>query len=201
MIRFERVKEVVAYENRRVTVFDDEVRRPDGQPGTYFRVRYKNGTSGAVIVPVLPDGRLLLLQIHRYAFDDASIEFPRGSARANETPEETAARELTEETSLKPTQLIAIGHCRPDTSIMQVDAAVFLAPLPAAAEDAVKVQEFEAIESHVWLTREQIMRMAYAGTIRDGFTLSALALYSAYLLCSEEAASSSAAIESPSNPA
>ena len=199
MIKFERVKEVVAYENRRVTVFDDEVRRPDGQPGTYFRVRYKNGTGGAVIVPVLPDGRMLLLQIHRYAFDDASMEFPRGSARANEAPEETAAREFTEETSLKATELIAIGHCRPDTSIMQVDAAVFLALLPAAAEEAVKVQALEAIESHVWLTRAQIMRMAYAGTIRDGFTLSALSLYSAYLLSSEEAARSTVALESPPN--
>lgn len=187
MSRYERVKQILAYENRRVSVFDDLVRRPDGQLDTYFRVRYKNGTSGAVMVPELPDGRLLLIRIHRYAFDDDSLEFPRGGARADEAPEDTAARELLMETSLEPTSFIPIGHCRSDTSIMQVDASVFLARLPASAEGAVKVNDLEAIQGYSWHTREDLLRMAWSGTVRDGFTLSALSLYSAYLSFGDEA--------------
>jgi ADP-ribose pyrophosphatase len=182
MSSYERIKEVVAYENRRVTIFDDVVRRPDGQVDSYFRVRYKHGTGGAVILPQLPDGRLLMLRIHRYAFDDDSLEFPRGGAKLDEPSEATAARELGQETGLKADSLVEIGHCRPDTSIMQVDAAVFIARLPASAETAVAVESREAIEGSEWLAFDQIQQRIASGVIRDGFTLSAVALYSAHRL-------------------
>jgi hypothetical protein len=61
------MKEVLVYENQRVQVFDDEIRRPDGKPDTYFHMQYRNAPDGAVIVPELPDGRLLMLGIRRYA--------------------------------------------------------------------------------------------------------------------------------------
>jgi ADP-ribose pyrophosphatase len=182
MSKFERVKEVVAYENRRVTIFDDVVRRPDGQPDSYFRVRYKHGVGGAVILPELPDGRLLMIKVHRYAFDDDSLEFPRGGGELDEPSDATAARELEQETQLTADELVEIGHCRPDTSIMQVDAAVFIARLPASAETSVAVEFREAIEGYEWLKFDQIQHRIASGAIRDGFTLSAVALYSAHRL-------------------
>ena len=182
MRKYERVREVLVYENRRVAVFDDAIRRPDGESDTYFRVQYKSGTGGAVIVPELPDGRLLLLEVRRYAFDEDSVEFPRGGAEPNEATEVTAARELFAETSLRPSRLIVMGHCRPDTSIIRVDATVYLAELTASAEREVKVDQNEAIHNYSWLSCDEISRKAAFGAIRDGFTLSAFSLYSAYLV-------------------
>lgn len=182
MAKYEKVKEVLVYENQRVQVFDDEIRRPDGRPDTYFHMRYRNAPDGAVIVPELPDGRLLMLGIRRYAFDEDSLEFPRGSAKDGERDEDAARRELWEETGLQPAELIAIGHCRPDTSILRVDAKVYVAKLATAAEESVRVQEQEAIHGYAWMTGDEILRRAAAGDIRDGFSLSAFTLYLAHKL-------------------
>jgi ADP-ribose pyrophosphatase len=145
-------------------------------------MQYRNAPDGAVIVPELPDGRLLMLGIRRYAFDEDSLEFPRGGAKDGEREEDAALRELWEETGLQPAKLIAIGHCRPDTSILRVDATVYVAKLAASAEKAVQVQEQEAIHGYAWMTGDEILRTAAAGGVRDGFSLSAFTLYLAYKL-------------------
>jgi ADP-ribose pyrophosphatase len=181
MKKYQRIKEILVYENKRVSVFDDQVRRPDAESDTYFRVRYKNGTTGAVVVPELPDGRLLLLKIRRYAFDDDSLEFPRGGSRREEITKDTAIRELLQETCLTANELVPIGFCRPDTSILQVEAAVFRAKLPAVAEHSIVLGEHEAIFGHQWLTRAELSKKIKDGTVRDGFTLSAFALLNAFV--------------------
>ena len=50
------------------------------------------------MVPVLNDGRLLLVQQYRYAADVLLPEFPGRRRRFGETPAQAAIRELREET-------------------------------------------------------------------------------------------------------
>lgn len=61
------------------------------------------------VVPVLYDGRLLLVQQYRYAADVICHEFPGGVVDAGETPAQAAVRELREETGYTAGQWQPVG--------------------------------------------------------------------------------------------
>jgi ADP-ribose pyrophosphatase len=52
---------------------------------------------GAAVVPVLPDGDVLLVRQFRYPMQESLLEFPAGKIDPGETAEATAHRELAEE--------------------------------------------------------------------------------------------------------
>jgi 8-oxo-dGTP pyrophosphatase MutT (NUDIX family) len=88
----------IAYENPWVTVWHDEVDRPDGSPGIYGAVHFANLAVGVV---VLDDAdRVLLVGQHRYMLDRYSWEIPEGGVPSTETPEDGGRRELLEETGV-----------------------------------------------------------------------------------------------------
>ena len=97
---------------------------PDGKEETWDYVRHKKG-GGACAVPVLPDGRILLIRQFRPAIDRETLELPAG-ARDPEDPDPsvTAARELEEETGFRPGRmtklariLTAVAWCNEATDI------------------------------------------------------------------------------------
>ncbi len=70
-----------------------------GQEKTWTYVERRNGQSAVVIVPVTEEtGRILLIRQIRIPFDRVVVEFPAGLIDPGESAEETAHRELREET-------------------------------------------------------------------------------------------------------
>jgi ADP-ribose pyrophosphatase len=63
----------------------------------------------AVVVPVLPDGRVLTMTGYRHGPRRDCLGFPGGFLDPGETPEVAALRELAEEAGLAPARLIALG--------------------------------------------------------------------------------------------
>ena len=174
--RFQRVKECLVYENSRIQLYDDDVRRPDGAMGKYIRLSYHGNPRGVVIVPRLPDGRLLLLRIRRYAVQDESLEFPRGGGRPGELLEAAAERELKTETGLTSLKWSLMGYHRPDTAIVMTEVGVLLADLDSGAEHNLKPNPREAISAGIFGQVSEVWDWVRKGDIRDGFTLGALAL-------------------------
>jgi ADP-ribose pyrophosphatase len=64
----------------------------------------------AVILPLLDDGRILLIHNHRVAVGQELLELPAGTLDDGEAPAACAARELAEETGYR------VGSLRPLTS-------------------------------------------------------------------------------------
>ena len=87
-----------AYENPWVTIWHDEVDRPDGSPGIYGTVHFANVAVGVVVLD--DEDRVLLVGQHRYTLDRYSWEIPEGGVPADELPEDGARRELLEETGV-----------------------------------------------------------------------------------------------------
>jgi ADP-ribose pyrophosphatase len=84
-----------AFEGRLIKVRVDTV----DIPGTGLREREIVEHPGAVgVVPVLPDGRVVLVRQYRPATGQTLLEIPAGTMEPGEQPETTAARELEEET-------------------------------------------------------------------------------------------------------
>ncbi len=73
----------------------DEVRLPDGSLATREYIRH----AGAVaVVPLLDDGRLVLVRQHRYPVGQVLLEWPAGRRDLGETTLACGQRELLEET-------------------------------------------------------------------------------------------------------
>ncbi len=73
----------------------DDVRLPDGSPATREYIRH----GGAVaVVPLLDDGRCVLVRQYRYPLAKVLLEWPAGKRDAGEATLACAMRELAEET-------------------------------------------------------------------------------------------------------
>ena len=178
-MQIRRVKSRVAFENQWVRLYDDETVTPDGSAGTYSWIEHANGVGGAIVVPQLPDGRVLLINIHRYPVDRPSWEFPRGATAEGETAEQSAVRELREETGLVAQSVTSLGRFSPDSGLIGNMHLIALAQLSADAEGALELQYDEAITDARFVAENQLRKMISDGDIFDGATLSAVARWMA----------------------
>ena len=80
----------------RFTVREDVLK---GQKGEY-QYSYIKIKSGVVVLPIY-NGKIVTIRQYRHAFEDFLYELPAGVIDNGETPEETAIRELYEETGFK----------------------------------------------------------------------------------------------------
>src|ERR1700754_652061 len=88
----------ILLENRRFTVVERTVTRPDGQTASVQFVRHPGSVA---ILPILSDGRVCLIRNRRLTVDKTLLEIPAGTREANEPPMTTAHRELAEETGYR----------------------------------------------------------------------------------------------------
>ena len=121
-----------------------------------------------VLLPVLPDGRLVFVKQPRVAVDETLIELPAGTLEPNEPPIETARRELIEETGYVASYLEEILTFYSSPGIMREKMHLFLAkelvPGPSHPEDG------ELIEP-LCLEMSQALAMIESGEIKDAKTI------------------------------
>jgi len=73
----------------------DDVALPDGSQATREYIKHPGAVA---IIPLLDDGRLVLVRQYRYPIGRAIVEFPAGKLDEGESTLECARRELREET-------------------------------------------------------------------------------------------------------
>ena len=95
--RWQRLASREVYRNDWIRVREDQVIRPDGQPGIYGVVEFKLGLG---IVALNQNDEVWLLGQYRYPIDAVSWEIVNGTVEPGETPLGAAQRELAEEAGL-----------------------------------------------------------------------------------------------------
>ncbi len=79
-----------------ITLHEDHMRLPDGREENYDFIYHKGA---AAVIPVLDDGRILMVRQFRNAIDDYTLEIPAGGRNSVDEPtKDCAYRELEEET-------------------------------------------------------------------------------------------------------
>ena len=88
-------------------VYRDRVRLPNGNESVREWIDHPGA---AAVVPLLEDGRVILVRQYRYPLGAEFIEVPAGKLdRDGESPEAVAVRELREETGWQADELISLG--------------------------------------------------------------------------------------------
>jgi ADP-ribose pyrophosphatase len=147
---------------------EDQIQLPDGSRGVYTVVE----RPGAVwIVPVLEDGRLVLIRNYRYTVDRWLWEVPAGGLEPGAPPEENARRELAEEIGGRAESLEQVFTMYTLPGISDEKGYVFLARGVRLGE--THREPSEVMERHIFST-QQVMRMIRRGEIVDGPSVLAL---------------------------
>ena len=157
------------YDNPWIRVREDQILRPDSQPGIYGVVHFKNLAIG--ILPVDDRGRVWMVGQHRYTLNQYSWEIPEGGCPDGEEPEEAARRELEEETGLIAGRLepIAVSHL--SNSVSDERALIYRAT--SLTEGPSRPDGTERIEVKV-MEWDEVWGMLGRGEITDSMTVMAL---------------------------
>ncbi len=86
------------YRGRKFNFDVNSLRLPNGAEGDWECIRHPGG---ALVVPVTPDGKLVLVKQYRFAVEGRTLEFPAGTVEPDEDPAETIKREIEEETGYR----------------------------------------------------------------------------------------------------
>lgn len=159
----------VAYENPWLTVWHDEVVRPDGSPGIYGVVHFRNLAAGVVAID--DADRVLLVGQHRYTLDAYSWEIPEGGVPAGEDALAGARRELREETGIVAATWRELRRFHLSNSVTDEEAVLFLATDLGQEDPDPEATEQLAIR---WVGFEDALAMALDGRITDAMTILAL---------------------------
>jgi 8-oxo-dGTP pyrophosphatase MutT (NUDIX family) len=161
----------VVYQNRWMSVREDDIRHPDGSPGIYGVV---DKPTAALIVPMENDGFHLVEQF-RYALSRRSWEFPQGTWPDDRqtTTEELARAELVQETGLSAERLEYLGSFAIAPGFTSQECDMFLATGLTAGEPDRDPEEQGMRQK--WFPRAEVERMLRTSEIVDGSTMAAYA--------------------------
>ncbi len=161
-----RIARRIAYENPWITVWHDDVARPDGSPGVYGVVHFASLAAG--IVALDEDDRVLLVGQHRYTLDAYSWEIPEGGVPAGEDPLEGARRELREETGVVAAGWREIGRFHLSNSVTDEAGVLYLATGLTQESAAPEATEDLAIR---WVPFGEAVAMTLDGRITDAIAI------------------------------
>jgi ADP-ribose pyrophosphatase len=159
------------YSGRVISLIKDTVILPSGRTVIREKVMHP-GSVG--ILPVLEDGRLVLIRQFRYVVGSSLLEIPAGTVEKGESPEECAARELQEETGYRAGKLTLLSAFYLAPGYSNEFMWLFKATELEAGE--MRPMPDESIEVRR-LSPEEALQMIRSGEIRDVKTICAILLY------------------------
>ena len=155
----------IVYDGPFLKVERDQVRLPDGSISHRELIRHPGAV---VILPLLPDGRVLLERQFRYPNGQVFIEFPAGKIDPGEDHLDCARRELEEETGYTAARWRFV--CTIHNAIAYSDEHLELFLAEDLTEGQQKLDDGEFLETFT-ATVPELLGMVQRGEITDVKTI------------------------------
>ena len=176
--KLKRVGRELVMPGKVIDFYRDTMELPDGRIEKWDYIDHKRG--GACIVPVLPDGRILMIHQYRPAIDRETLELPAGARDSiQEDTAVTAARELEEETgyrSDKSTPLLklksAVAYCSEFTDVYLAEDLIPIGGQHLDEAEEIRIEAFDL---------DTLLEKIYSGQIQDAKTAAGILAYSTRL--------------------
>ncbi len=159
------------YHGKIVNLHVDTIRQESGRTTIREVVLHPGGVAA---IPVLDDGRLLLIRQFRYPIGKFILEIPAGKLDSGQTPPDTIARELQEETGYRAGTLTY--ECAFYTTPGISDELIHLFVARDLTRSSQSLEEGEHITVEAY-SLEECLKKIEAGEILDGKTILGILWY------------------------
>lgn len=173
MPEFKRLDRKLVHKGSVTEIYIDDILVPNGNIAHWDFIKHKGASA---IVPVLPDGRILMVKQYRNALDRITIEIPAGGRNSyDEDFLECAKRELKEETGYSGDNfehLITLN-----TTVAFCDELIEIYVVFIKGEQGEQnLDEDEYINVYPYTVTE-LCDLIYSGEITDSKTMAAILAY------------------------
>ena len=168
-----RIKRELVAKGRIIDYYRDTVEIANGNIVEWDFIGHKGA---AAVVPVLEDGRILMVKQYRNALDRFTVEIPAGGLDSPDEPHYDAAmRELREETGYTTDKLELLIVVNTTVAFCNEKISIFVAKITGqAGEQDLDEDEFINVIPY---ELSELERMIYAGEITDSKTVAAIMAY------------------------
>ena len=165
-------KTTTLYTGKIFDVVLEKVTLPNGAVKDREIVRHPGA---AAMVPLLDDGRVVLIKQYRHAVGEFVWEIPAGTLEPEEAPTACARRELVEETGYEAANLEKLTEILPAPGYTDEHIHIFLATGLKPVNQRLEDDEVLELQPTVF---ETALAMVAQGEIRDAKTIAGLFLTS-----------------------
>lgn len=173
MEEFRRLERHLIHHGRIIDYYQDIIEVPNGNVAEYDFIAHKGA---AAVIPVLPDGRILMVKQYRNALERFTLEIPAGGLNYPEEPHYNAAmRELKEETGYETKQMELLIRINTTVAFCNELISIYVAFVQdECGEQDLDEDEFICVAPY---EVSELERMIYEGIITDSKTISAIMSY------------------------
>ena len=172
MEQIKRLKRELKYEGTILKFYQDTMRIPNGNTAVWDFIAHKGA---AAVVPVLPDGRIIMVRQYRNALERYTLELPAGAVDEVDEPKEIcAARELEEETGYRAGKLEWLINLNTTVAFCNEFIGIYLATELEKTQQHLDEDEYVDVE---FCEVDELMDMIYTGKITDGKTIAGILAY------------------------
>lgn len=172
MEKFKRINREVVYEGAILQFCKDEIITPKGNNVKWDYLKHKGA---AAVIPVMDDGRIIMVKQWRNAIDRFALEIPAGGRDSADEPTiQCAARELEEETGYKSDKIEFLQTIVPAIAYSGEKIDVFVAFELKKAKQHLDPDE--DIELELFKV-EDLIEMIVKNEINDSKTVSSILTY------------------------
>lgn len=169
------LKSKMVYEGKVFGVRRDEVLEPNGVRATREMITHPGSV---VVLPVLKDGRIVMIRQYRYAARQYLWELVAGRIDEGETVKEAAARELREETGYQAKEFSLLLDVFPTPGFLEERMYILLAE--GLTKGEAQPEADEKIFSRAFRVKE-LKQMMEKRRLRDAKSIAGLLYYFTYL--------------------
>lgn len=153
------------YNGRVINLENLVITLPDGRTAQREIVRHPGAS---MIIPILNDGRIVLVKQFRKPLEKVYFEMPAGKLDGDENPLDCAVRELKEETGFKAGRIEKILSIDTTPGFSDEIIHIYVATQLEAGKTEKDADEF--IETYIFSV-EELIEMIYRGEITDAKTI------------------------------
>ncbi len=152
-------------------VFEVRRERAEHSSGAAIDRHVTVNSPATVILPLSAEGKILLIRQYRLPVREQLWELPAGRCDEGETEEQTARRELIEETGYRAGTMTRLVEFFPAPGFASERMIAFLAEELTAGE--ANPEPYELIETR-WTDPSDVLEMIRTNEIRDAKTIGAI---------------------------